>query len=83
MSKNTTLSRLEYSSQLWFPHLVKHIVIDQLGKKIQRSFTKHISGMQSLEYSDHFVYLKLLLPPKEMRRLLYYICVEDNRGIGS
>ena len=36
------LSRLDYGSQLWSPHLVKHI--DQL-EKIQRSFTKHITGL--------------------------------------
>ena len=35
---------------------MKHI--DQL-EKIQRSFTKHITGMQSLEYSERLVSLKL------------------------
>ena len=54
--KSLVLSRLEYGSQLWPPHLVKHI--DQL-EKIQRSFTKHITGMQGLDYSDRHVYLKL------------------------
>ena len=39
--KSLVLPRLDYDSQLWSPHLVKHI--DQL-KKIQRSFTKHITG---------------------------------------
>ena len=34
--KSLVLSRLDYGSQLWSPHLVKHI--DQL-EKIQRSFT--------------------------------------------
>ena len=43
--KSLVLPRLDYGSQLtWSPHLVKHI--DQL-EKIQRSFTKHITGMQS------------------------------------
>ena len=42
--KSLVLPRLGYGSQLWSPHLVKHI--DQL-EKIQRSFTKHITGMQS------------------------------------
>ena len=42
--KSLVLPRLDYGSQLWFPHLVKRI--DQLGN-IQRSFTKHITGMQS------------------------------------
>ena len=46
--KSLVLPRLDYGSQLWSPHLVKHI--DQL-EKIQRSFTKHITEMQSLEYS--------------------------------
>ena len=38
------------------PHLVKHV--DWLEKN-QRSFTKHITGMQSLEYSERLVSLKL------------------------
>ena len=42
--KSLVLSRLDYGYQLWSPHLVKHI--DQL-EKVQRSFTKHIIGMQS------------------------------------
>ena len=56
--KSLVLPRLDYGSQLWSPHLVKHI--DQL-EKIQRSFTKHITGMQSLEYSEQLVSLKLYL----------------------
>ena len=47
--KSLVLPRLDYGSQLWSPNLVKHI--DQL-EKIQRSFTKHKTGMQSLEYSE-------------------------------
>ena len=54
--KSLVLSRLDYSSQLWSPHLVKHI--DQL-EKIQISFTKHITGMQSIDYSERLVSLKL------------------------
>ena len=54
--KSLVLSRLDYGSQLWSPHLVKHI--DQL-EKIQKSFTKHITGMPSLDYSDHLVFSKL------------------------
>ena len=52
------LSRLDYGSQLWSPHLVRHI--DQL-EKIQRSFTKHITGLQGLEYSGWLVSLNLYL----------------------
>ena len=54
--KSLVLPRLDYGSQLLSPHLVKHI--DQL-EKIQRSFTKHITGMQSLEYNERLVSLKL------------------------
>ena len=52
--KSLVLPRLDYGSQLWSPHLVKHI--DQLE---ERSFTNHITGMQSLEYSEHHVSFKL------------------------
>ena len=54
--KTIVLPRLDYGSQLWSPHLVKHI--DQL-EKIQRSLTKHVTGMQSLEYNERLVSLKL------------------------
>ena len=47
---------------------MKHI--DQL-EKIQRSFTKHITGMQSLEYSERLVSLKLY--SLERRRERYCI----------
>ena len=43
--KSIVLSRLDYGSQLWSPFLIKHIT--QL-EKIQRSFTKHITGLKSL-----------------------------------
>ena len=53
--KSLVLHRLDYGSQVWSPHLVKHI--DQL-EKFQRSFTKHVNGMQSFEYSERLVSLK-------------------------
>ena len=56
LSKSLVLSRLDYGSQLWSPHLVKYI--DQL-EKIQRLFIKHITGFHGLEYSEQLVYLKL------------------------
>ena len=40
--KSLVMSRLEYASQLWSPYLLKHIY---LIEKVQRAFTKHISGM--------------------------------------
>ena len=52
--KSLVLPTLDFDSQFRSPHLVKHI--DQL-EKIQRS--KHITGMQSLAYSERLVSLKL------------------------
>ena len=50
--KSIVLSRLDYGSQLWSPFLIKHIT--QL-EKIQRSFIKHITGMNDMPYhSTHF-----------------------------
>ena len=54
--ESLVLYRLDYVSQLWSTHFVKHI--DQLDI-IQRSFTKHITEMQSLEYSELLVSLRL------------------------
>ena len=69
--KSLVLPRLDYGSQLWSPHLVKHI--DQL-EKIQRSFTKHITGMQSLEYSERLVILKLYsLQRRRERYCIIYV----------
>ena len=47
--KSIVLSRLDYGSQLWSPFLIKHIT--QL-EKIQRSFTKHITGMTDIPYHE-------------------------------
>ena len=69
--KSLVLSRLDYGSQLWSLHLVKHI--DQL-EQIQRSFTEHITGMQSLDYSDCLVYLKLhSLQRRHERNCIIYV----------
>ena len=69
--KSLVLPRLDYGSQLWSPHLVKHI--DQL-EKIQRSFIKHITGMQSLEVSERLVSLKLYsLQRRRERYCIIYV----------
>ena len=60
--KLLVLPLLDYGSQLWSPHLVKHI--DRL-EKIQRSFTKHITEMQSLEYSERLVLFEALFASKK------------------
>ena len=54
--KSLVLPRLDYDSQLWSSHMVKHI---DHSENIQRAFTKHITGMQSLEYSERLVSFKL------------------------
>ena len=54
--KSLVMSRLEYASQLWSPYLLKDVY---LIEKVQRDFTKHISGMCFLSYSKRLVVLKL------------------------
>ena len=54
--KSLVMSRLEYASQLWSPYLLKHVY---LIEKVQRAFTKHISGMCVLSYSKRLEVLKL------------------------
>ena len=56
LNKSLVMSRLEYASQLWSPYLLKHVY---LIEKVQRAFTKHISGMCFLFYSKHLEVLKL------------------------
>ena len=47
--KSLVLSRLDYASQLWSPHLLKSVY---LLDKLQRSFTKHIAGMHTMSYEE-------------------------------
>ena len=62
------LSRLDYYSQLWSPHLIRHII--QI-EKVQRSFTKFITGMRDCSYSDRLSLLRLY--PLQRRRERYCI----------
>ena len=54
--KSLVLSRLDYASQLWSPHLVKSIY---LIEKVQRSFTKHITGIKNKPYDERLKLLNL------------------------
>ena len=54
--KSLVMSRLDYASQLWSPYLLKHVY---LIEKVQRPFTKHISGMCYLSYNKGLEVLKL------------------------
>ena len=51
------LSRLDYCSRLWSPHLIRQI-ITQI-KKVQRSFTKFTTGMRDCSYSNRLSLLRL------------------------
>ena len=68
--KSLVLPILDYGSQLWSPYLMKHI--DQLEKN-QRSFTKHITAIQSLEYSERLVSLKLYWLQRRRERYIIYV----------
>ena len=54
--KSIVLSRFDYGSQFWYPFLITHIT--QL-EKIQRSFTKHIIGMNDMPYHERLKSLGL------------------------
>ena len=54
--KSLVLSRLDYASQLWSPHLLKSIY---LIEKVQRSFTKHITGIKNKPYDKRLKLLNL------------------------
>ena len=53
--KSIVLSRIDYGSQLWSPYKK---YISEL-ERIQRSFTKYISGMQNLSYHQRLNALRL------------------------
>ena len=56
---------LEYASVVWSPYLVKDI---RQVESVQRRFTKRLSGMSNLTYSEHLA--SLGLESLELRRLL-------------
>ena len=65
------LSRLDYCSQLWSPHLIRHII--QI-EKVQRSFTKFITGMRDCSYSGRLSLLRLYsLQRRRERYCIIYV----------
>ena len=62
------LSWLDYGSQLWSTFLIKHIT--QL-EKIQRSFTKHITGMNDMPYHEPYLGLYSLQRRRERYCIIY------------
>ena len=69
--KSLVLSRLDNGSQLWSPFLQKDIDVIE---RIQRSFTKHISGMHEMPYKDRLSKLKMYsLQRRRERYIIIYI----------
>ena len=54
--KSLVLSRLDYASELLSPYLLKYIY---LIEKVQRSFTKHITGIKNKPYDERLKLLNL------------------------
>ena len=67
--KAIVLSRLDYASQLWSLSKIYQI---NLIEKVQRSFTKHITGMHDLSYNER---LKALKPYSLQRRRERYCII--------
>ena len=55
---------LEYANAVWHPYKKKHI---RLIEKVQRHFTKKISGLANLKYPQKLA--KLNLPSLEFRQI--------------
>ena len=68
--KSLVLSRLDYAS----PYLLKHIY---LIEKVQRAFTKHISGIRDFSYSKRLETLKLYSLQRRRDRYRIIIYVEN------
>ena len=68
MFKSLVLSRLDYASQLWSTYLLKHMYRIE---KVQRAFTKHITGICDLSYSKQIGTLQLY--SFQRRRAIYII----------
>ena len=69
--KAIVLSRLDYASQLWSPSKIYQI---NLIEKVQRSFTKHKTGMHDLSYNERLKALKLYsLQRRRERYCIIYV----------
>ena len=65
------MSQLDYGCQLSSPYLIKHI---NLVEKVQRSFTRFISGMKGLSYPERLTVLKLyFLQRRRERYIIIYV----------
>ena len=72
--KSIVLSRLDFGCQLWSPTSSHDKHINSI-EKVQRSFTKHTSGMYSLSYSKRLTFLNLYSVQRRREiEVHYYIC---------
>ena len=65
--KSLVLSRLEYCSPLWSPHLIKDITSLE---SVQRSFTSKITAVHGLNYWERLKYLKLYSLQRRRERFI-------------
>ena len=63
--KCVVLSRLDYGSQLWSPTQIKSL---NKIERVQRSFTKFITGMRPLSYDDRLKSLHLYSVQRRFER---------------
>ena len=68
---------MEYASNVWSPHLLKHI---NAIERVQKHFTKRIPSLSNLSYPERLAALDL--EPLELRRLksdlvMYCKCLHD------
>ena len=69
--KSLVLSRLDYGSQLWSPTKINQI---NMIEKVQRAFTKHVSGLYYLSYQERLRTLNLYsLQRRRERYIIIYI----------
>ena len=69
---------LEYASNVWSPHLLKHI---NAIERVQKNFTRRIPALAHLSYPERLAAIDL--EPLELRRLkadlvLYYKCFNNS-----
>ena len=74
--KSIVLPILEYACQLWNP---KSLQLVKKLEKVQRSFTKHITGMFDLSYEVRLRQLNLY----SLQRRNFHLYLEDYRIKGG
>ena len=76
LCKSLVMSSLDYASQLCSPYLLKHVYPIH---KVQRAFTKYMTGMRCLSYSKRLEILKLysLQRSRERYSIIYVWKIVD------